>query len=74
MTNEQASNGKVLPADDRRILILYGSETGNSHDFAIDLETMAERLRFRADVFGIDSITLVRGFSLRCLPCGRLFT
>ncbi|KAF7530448.1 hypothetical protein G7054_g9575 [Neopestalotiopsis clavispora] len=58
MTNEQASNGKVLPADDRRILILYGSETGNSHDFAIDLETMAERLRFRADVFGIDSITL----------------
>ncbi|ETS83780.1 hypothetical protein PFICI_05656 [Pestalotiopsis fici W106-1] len=58
MANEQASNGEVLPTDGRRILILYGSETGNSHDFAIDLETMAERLRFRADVFAIDTITL----------------
>lgn len=48
----------MLSAEGRKILILYGSETGNSHDFSIDLETMAERLRFRADVFAIDAITL----------------
>lgn len=59
MASQQITAGKMLSAEERKILILYGSETGNSHDFSIDLETMAERLRFRADVFAIDAITLV---------------
>ncbi|KAH6659564.1 hypothetical protein BKA67DRAFT_529707 [Truncatella angustata] len=50
---------EVLPLEDRRILILYGSETGNSQDFAIDLEKISERLRFRADVFAMDSVGLL---------------
>ncbi|KAK6198231.1 Zn finger-containing GTPase- Activating Protein for ARF [Pestalotiopsis sp. IQ-011] len=58
MASQQTTTGEILPPEERKILILYGSETGNSHDFSIDLETMAERLRFRADVFAIDAITL----------------
>lgn len=59
MSADPIAAGKVLPAMSRRVLILYGSETGNSQDFAIDLEKVTERLRFRADVCAMDDVGLV---------------
>lgn len=44
----------------RRMAILYGSETGNSEDMAMELGEMAERLRFCTDVDEMDKFKLVR--------------
>lgn len=44
---------------DRSVLILYGSETGNSQDAAEQLGHIAQRLRFLANVVEMDSIDLV---------------
>lgn len=60
MDSNSAAMVPALLATNRRILILYGSETGNSQDFANDLEKIAERLRFVADVLAMDDVGLVR--------------
>ncbi|KAI1491468.1 riboflavin synthase domain-like protein [Biscogniauxia mediterranea] len=44
--------------DNRKILILYGSETGNSEDTAGDLGRLAERLRFRTLVCEMNDVEL----------------
>ncbi|KAI0598341.1 riboflavin synthase domain-like protein [Biscogniauxia sp. FL1348] len=44
--------------NNRQILILYGSETGNSQDTAGDLGRLAERLRFRTLVCEMSDIEL----------------
>lgn len=47
--------------DDRSVLILYGSETGNAQDVAEEMERMVERLRFDAHVTCLDAAKIVRG-------------
>ncbi|KAI1142413.1 riboflavin synthase domain-like protein [Hypoxylon sp. FL0543] len=44
--------------EDRRMLILYGSVTGNSQDLAGDLERLAERLHFRTTVCEMNDVEL----------------
>ncbi len=44
---------------DRAALILYGSETGNSHDFAEELGRVAERLHFMTRVAEMDLVEIV---------------
>jgi sulfite reductase alpha subunit-like flavoprotein len=47
------------PLDDRSIVILYGSETGNSEDIAVELAQMVRRLHFRTIVDEMDNLKLV---------------
>ncbi|KAI0014472.1 riboflavin synthase domain-like protein [Xylariaceae sp. FL0662B] len=42
----------------RRLLVLYGSETGNSQDLAEELERLAERLYFKTWVFEMNDVEL----------------
>lgn len=44
---------------DRRLLVAYGSETGNSQDAAETLERLAERLRFQVHLCEMNDITFV---------------
>ena len=44
----------------RKALILYGSETGNSQDVAEELGRMAERLHFITRVSEMDLVEIVR--------------
>jgi sulfite reductase alpha subunit-like flavoprotein len=44
---------------DRRALVLYGSETGNAQDVAEELARIAERLRFHTEIAEFDTINLV---------------
>jgi len=53
----------------RTALVLYGSETGNAHDFADEMGRMTERLRFSTDVTYLDAVEAVR---LPCLSPERL--
>lgn len=46
--------------DGRSMAILYGSETGNAEDIAIELGKMTERLRFQTTVDEMDGFKLVR--------------
>lgn len=43
---------------DKKILILYGTETGNSELLAMDAENLAKELDFDVIVNGMDEITL----------------
>ena len=43
---------------DNKILILYGTETGNSELLAMDAENLAKELDFDVTVNGMDEITL----------------
>lgn len=63
----QASNAVPGIVDDprlagRRILVAYGSETGNSQDAAETLERVAERLRFQTYLCEMNNVTFVSGF------------
>jgi sulfite reductase alpha subunit-like flavoprotein len=50
--------------------VLYGSETGNAEDIAVELGRTAERLHFQTTVDEMDSFKLVRFVSLSSgLPC-----
>ncbi|KAI2620110.1 riboflavin synthase domain-like protein [Hypoxylon sp. NC1633] len=44
--------------ENRRMLILYGSETGNSQDLAGELERLAERLHFQTQVYEMNDVEL----------------
>jgi sulfite reductase alpha subunit-like flavoprotein len=61
MASEQdsAGNGNVETLAGRKILILYGSETGNSEDAAGDIERMARRLHFQTLLEEMDDVGLV---------------
>ncbi|KAK8042761.1 hypothetical protein PG994_013244 [Apiospora phragmitis] len=57
MTGSQLQNvggGSLLP--ERKILILYGSETGNSQDVAEDIERLARRLHFETELEEMNAI------------------
>jgi hypothetical protein len=69
--NEQGPGDGITGVVDRRILILYGSESGNSEDLAADLEDITERLHFRTDVLEMNDVGLV-GTSLPLLDVNLL--
>lgn len=57
----------------RRILVAYGSETGNSQDAAETLERVAERLRFQTYLCEMNSVTFVSDFRGRLAICQCIF-
>ncbi|XXG98438.1 Zn finger-containing GTPase- Activating Protein for ARF [Hypoxylon texense] len=46
-TNSTNGGDEAAQLENRRMLIIYGSETGNSQDLAGNLERLAERLHFK---------------------------
>ncbi|SPO06019.1 related to Probable NADPH reductase TAH18 [Cephalotrichum gorgonifer] len=68
MTNANAGGLEVAEAapapaltnklPSRSILVLYGSETGNSQEIAEDLDRIAQRLRFESTVAEMNSVQL----------------
>lgn len=52
-------NGNDARLNGRRILIAFGSETGNSQDSAEDIGRLAERLHFKTWVCEMNDIDLV---------------
>ena len=60
------SVAKPVAIEGRDMIILYGSETGNSEEIAMELAKMAERLHFNTVVDEMDGFKLVR-FSM-CVP------
>lgn len=62
MESEQnsASSDEVPTLDCRKMLILYGSETGNSEESASDVERMARRLHFQTLLEEMNDVQLVR--------------
>lgn len=53
-------NPMERPELPRTLLILYGSETGNSQDVAEELGRCGQRLRFQTTVEEMNSIEIVR--------------
>ncbi|KAK6853409.1 hypothetical protein PG995_010221 [Apiospora arundinis] len=59
MTDSQLqSNGGSSLLPKRKILILYGSETGNSQDVAEDIERLARRLHFETEIEEMNDVRL----------------
>lgn len=48
-----------MAVQDRTVLILYGSETGNAQDMAEELGRVCQRLHFKNRVEELDAIDLV---------------
>lgn len=59
-----ASVAKPTMMEGRNLILLYGSETGNSEEIAMELAKMAERLHFNTVVGEMDDFKLVR-FAVR---------
>jgi len=53
----QIAQPAVIPG--RSVIILYGSETGNAEEIAMELSRMTERLHFQTAVDEMDSFKLV---------------
>ena len=49
----------TMSLSNRRILILYGSETGTAQDKAEEIDRMCQRLRFHTDLDAMDNVKLV---------------
>ncbi|ERS96763.1 hypothetical protein HMPREF1624_06972 [Sporothrix schenckii ATCC 58251] len=47
-----------MSLSNRRILILYGSETGTAQDKAEEIDRMCQRLRFHTDLDALDNVKL----------------
>lgn len=54
--------------DGRNIIVLYGSETGNAEEIAMELAGMTRRLHFKTTVDEMDNIKLV-GSTPTHQPC-----
>lgn len=83
-------DGSMRPAqpaviEGRTMAVLYGTETGQAEEIAVELGKMAERLHFKTTVDEMDSFKLVRhpqtpqtgadaGHSLTVPRTGRCFT
>lgn len=48
-----------MSLSNRRILILYGSETGTAQDKAEEIDRVCQRLRFHTDLDAMDNVKLV---------------
>ncbi|KAI1351488.1 hypothetical protein F5Y01DRAFT_120789 [Xylaria sp. FL0043] len=53
-----AQNDDEIHIDHRKLLILYGSETGNSEESATDIERLARRLYFRTVLEEMNNVEL----------------
>ncbi len=51
----------------RTALVLYGSETGNAQNLAEEIGRLVERLHFESCVTELNSVTLVRLFTIDCI-------
>lgn len=51
------SNGDGL--ENRSLLVLYGTETGNSQEIAQEIGRAAERLRFQTEIEEMNDVPLV---------------
>lgn len=49
---------------ERRLLILYATETGNAQDIADRVARAARRLQFRSQIMSVDCYSLVCRFSI----------
>jgi len=58
--------------NNRSILILYGTETGNAQDIAEDLDQCAQRLRFNTKIEEMNNAQLVGFVSLKFRGCSLL--
>lgn len=63
MASAQAPEAAGAPPFDelpsRSILVLYGSETGNSQEMAEDLDRVSQRFRFESRAAEMNSVQLV---------------
>lgn len=59
-TTPRAVPSEVADLPGRSMLVLYGSETGNSQDVAEELGRMAQRLHFKTKVEEMNAVSLVR--------------
>lgn len=57
---EPSQGTQPLVVEGRTMAVLYGSETGNAEDIAVELGKMAQRLHFQTAVDDMDSFKLVR--------------
>ncbi|KAI0171773.1 riboflavin synthase domain-like protein [Hypoxylon sp. FL1284] len=57
-TNPQNGGVEAAQLEDRRMLIVYGSETGNSQDLAENLERLTERLHFKTVTCEMNDVEL----------------
>lgn len=51
---------EIVQSVRRTMAVLYGSETGNAEDMAVELGRTAERLHFQTTVDEMDGFKLVR--------------
>ncbi|KAI8958688.1 riboflavin synthase domain-like protein [Daldinia sp. FL1419] len=59
LDNDYTGSGDgAAKLESRRILILYGSETGNSQDLAGDIERLSERIHFKTQVREMNDVEL----------------
>lgn len=69
---ESAMDGTAtepVTIDGRDIIVLYGSETGNAEEIAMELAAMTRRLHFKTVVDEMDNIKLVGSIpTLSTLP------
>lgn len=56
---EPAGSAPAEELPSRSILVLYGSETGNSQEIAEDLDRIAQRMRFESRAAEMNSVQLV---------------
>lgn len=58
------SEGDAPLLPERKILILYGSETGNSQELAEDIERLARRLHFETELEEMNNVVPVSAIRL----------
>lgn len=58
-----------MAVQERNVLVLYGSETGNAQDMAEEVGRVCVRLHFKTLVEELDSIDLVCRMLQLDLPC-----
>lgn len=57
-----------MAVQDRTVLILYGSETGNAQDMAEELGRVCQRLHFKSRVEELDAVDLVGRLAISSQP------
>lgn len=70
-TTARAVPVEVADLPGRSMLVLYGSETGNSQDVAEELGRMAQRLHFKTKVEEMNTVSLVRSSKVPSLLMSR---
>ena len=73
MGDNHISSGRPEPGQSAHsILVLYGSETGNSQDLAEEVERLFERLHYDAKAYEMNEVDLVSAPLLRTRLRSRL--